>query len=428
MGAFGFLLHGLLYGQLPNNSVNVVLELCNTYFLLYNNFALNDSQFCNQNQTTKIVKKPVKLSFQNLFYILVFIFGLFAAMVLGKQVLIPLSLALFISFILLPVAKKLESWGINRLLAAFFSLLGVFLIIGGTITLFSAEIMSLSDQLDDFKGKILNTLTDAVVYINSNINFIEDLNRDELVENAKKWLEESLGTLIKNAFSSTAAFVAGLITTIIFTFLILIYRDGLTKAFVAFGDDENKSKIFMMLKNIQRVGKKYLSGMFLLIIILGFANSTGLWVIGIDSPFLFGFLAAILSIVPYVGTTLGATIPVLYAFMSTDSIWVPLAVMFLFWGIQIIESNFLSPKIVGSSVNVNALVAILSLLIGAAVWGIAGMILFLPFAAMLKVVCEEFDQLKPIAMIISNDISGDNNKKTKTKEWFEKIKGWFQKK
>jgi predicted PurR-regulated permease PerM len=71
----------------------------------------------------------------------------------------------------------------------------------------------------------------------------------------------------------------------------------------------------------------------------------------------------------------------------------------LFWGIQTIESNFLNPKIVGSSVNVNALVAILSLLIGAAVWGIAGMVLFLPFAAMLKVVCEEFDQLKPIAMI-----------------------------
>lgn len=392
-----------------------------------NNFTLFDSQFCNQNQPSENHITLVKLSFQNLFYVLVFIFGLFAAMVLGKQVLIPLSLALFISFILLPVAKKLESWGINRLLAAFFSLLGVFLIIGGTITLFSAEIMSLSDQLDDFKGKILKTLSDFVIYVNSNINFIDDLNRDELVENAKKWLEESSGTLIKNAFSSTAAFVAGLISTIIFTFLILIYRDGLTKAFVAFGDDENKSKIFMMLKNIQRVGKKYLSGMFLLIIILGFANSTGLWIIGIDSPFLFGFLAAILSIVPYVGTTLGATIPVLYAFMSTDSIWVPLAVMFLFWGIQIIESNFLSPKIVGSSVNVNALVAILSLLIGAAVWGIAGMILFLPFAAMLKVVCEEFDQLKPIAMIISNDISGDNIKKTKTTEWFEKIKGWFKK-
>jgi predicted PurR-regulated permease PerM len=372
--------------------------------------------------------KPVKLSFQKLFYILVFIFGLFAVLVLAKPVLIPLSMALFISFILLPVVKKLESWGLNKLLSAFFSLLMLFIIIAGSIALFSAEIMSLSDHLDDFSGKIMKTLTDAVVFINNNINFIDDLNSEELVENGKEWIKESSGSLIQNAFSSTAAFFTGLISTIIFTFLILIYREGLTKAFVAFGNPENKNKIFRMLKNIQSVGKQYLTGMFLLIVILGFANSIGLWIIGIDSPFLFGFMAAILSIVPYIGTTIGATIPVLYAFMSSDSLWVPIAVMGLFWGIQIIESNFLSPKIVGGSLNVNALVAILSLLIGASVWGIAGMVLFLPFAAMLKVICEEFDQLKPIAMLIGDDISGDNKKDAKISKRFEKIKGWFKKK
>lgn len=369
----------------------------------------------------------MKLSFQRLFFILVFIFGLFAVLVFAKPVLIPLSVALLTSFILLPVVKKLEAWGLNKLLSAFVSLLILFLIIGGGITLFSAQIMSLSEQLDDFTGKIMQTLSSAVVFINNNVNFMDDLNREELVKNGKGWIKDSSGTLIQNAFSSTTAFITGLITTIIFTFLLLIYRDGLTKAIVALGDDENKSKIFRMLKNIQSVGKKYLSGMFLLILILGFANSIGLWIIGIDSPFLFGFLAAILSIVPFVGTTIGATIPVLYAFMSSDSLWMPIAVMVLFWGIQIIESNFLNPKIVGSSVNVNALVAILSLLIGASIWGIAGMVLFLPFAAILKVICEEFDQLKPIALLISSDISNNNKKKAKTFKWFEKIKGWFKK-
>lgn len=371
--------------------------------------------------------KPMKLSFQDLFFTLAFTFGLFAVMVVAKAVLIPLSMALLISFILLPVVKKLEGWGMNSLLAAFISLFLLFLIIGGGITLFSAQIVSLSDKLDDFTEKIMNTLSEAVVFINGNVNFIDDLNREELVKKGKEWIKESSGSLVQNTFSSTAAFLTGLISTIIFTFLLLIYRKGLTKAFVAFGEDENKDNIFRMLKNIQRVGKKYLSGMLLLIIILGFANSIGLWIIGIDSPFLFGFLAAVLSIVPFVGTTIGATIPVLYAFVSTDSLWVPAAVILLFWGIQTIESNFLNPKIVGSSLNVNALVAILSLLIGASMWGIAGMVLFLPFAAILKVICEEFDQLKPIAMLISNDISGDGKKEVKTAKWIEKIAGWFRK-
>ncbi len=94
-----------------------------------------------------------------------------------------------------------------------------------------------------------------------------------------------------------------------------------------------------MFINVQKVGQRYLSGMFILIIVLGLANSIGLWIIGIDSPFLFGFLAAALSIIPYIGTTLGAGIQVLYAFISHDALWVPLSVIVLFWSVQLIESN-----------------------------------------------------------------------------------------
>lgn len=369
----------------------------------------------------------MRLSFQNLFFVLAFIFGLFAVLVVAKTVLIPLSLALLLSFILYPIVKRLEKWGLNKLFSAFITLLVLFALIGGSITLFSTEIMSLSNKFQDFTGKIMDTLTEAVVFVNRNINFVDGLQREELLEEGKEYLKESSGTLIQNTFSGTASFFTGLISTIIFTFLFLIYREGLTKAIVAFGDDKNKVKIFRMLKNIQSVGKQYLSGMFLLILILGCANSLGLLIIGIDSPFFFGFLAAVLSIIPFVGTTIGAIIPVLYAFMSSDSLWIPIAVIILFWAIQIIESNFLNPKIVGSSLNVNALAAILSLLIGASVWGVAGMVLFLPFAAILKVVCEEFDDLQPIAMLISDDISNNTSKKSNSFKWIETIKGWFNK-
>lgn len=368
----------------------------------------------------------MNLSFSKLFFVLAFVFGLFAVLVIARSVLIPLSLALLISFILFPVVKKLEAWGINRLFAAFLSLLMMFLILGGFLTLFSTQVMNFSDQVSDFTEKIMDTLSELIVYINGNVNFIDDLNRQELIDEGKSWLQESSGTLLQSTFSTTSTLFTGVFTTVIFTFLILIYRIGLTKAFVSFGEEENQDRILRMLQKIQQVGKQYLSGMFILILILGFANSIGLLLIGIDNPFLFGFLAAFLSIVPFVGTTIGAVIPVLYAFMTSDTIWVPVAVIIWFWAIQVIESNFLNPKIVGSSLNVNALVAILSLLVGAAVWGVAGMILFLPFAAILKVICEEFDQLKPIAMLISNDISGDEKKEAKTSKWAEKVKGWFR--
>ena len=179
-----------------------------------------------------------------------------------------------------------------------------------------------------------------------------------------------------------------------------------------------------MLRNVQQVGQKYLLGMATIIFILGFVNSIGLWIIGLDNPFLFGFLAACLVIIPYVGTFIGAAIPVLYAFVTFDTVWPAVAVVVFFWGVQVIESNFLTPKIVGGSLKINALTAILSIIVGASVWGMAGMILFLPFAAMLKVVCEQYEELKPIALLIGeqNDQEKAGPRKVVISKWQKKIR------
>ena len=198
--------------------------------------------------------------------------------------------------------------------------------------------------------------------------------------------------------------------------------------FLPFSPEDKRERVLKMFKSVQQVGQKYLSGMIILIIVIGLANSIGLWIIGIDNPLLFGFLGAIMAIVPYVGTSLGAIIPIMYAFVSFDSLWPVVAVAILFWVVQLISDNFLSPKIVGGSLHINALASILSLIIGALVWGVAGMILFLPFAAMLKVVCEEFDELKPIALLIGNHEYNEYNSEIKfIKRRFIKVKGWFSK-
>jgi predicted PurR-regulated permease PerM len=105
-----------------------------------------------------------------------------------------------------------------------------------------------------------------------------------------------------------------------------------------------------------------------------------------------------------------------------------IAVGLLFWGVQMITDNFLTPKIVGNSLKVNALTTILSLIIGAAVWGVAGMILFLPFVAMFKVVCEEYEELKPVALLIGNQNYQENGGSGKfISKWFKKIKSYFLK-
>ncbi len=366
------------------------------------------------------------LSFQKMFFAIATVVSLFAILVLAQSILIPLSSALLISLILYPVVKKLESWGMNKILAAFLSIFIVLLSIGGSIFLFSTQIIKLTKEFTNFQAKILHVFAAATLYINDNLNFVHNLKKNELIDLIKEWINQSTGSLVMQTFSDTATFLAGMLATIIFTFLILIYRKGLLTAFSGFYPEDKREKAVTMFKSVQQVGQKYLFGMIILIIVIGLANSIGLSIIGIDNPFLFGFLGAVLAIIPYVGTVSGAIIPTLYAFISYNSVWMAVEIAILFWAVQLISDNFLSPKIVGGSININALTAILSLIVGAAVWGIAGMILFLPFAAMLMVVCNSYIELKPIALLIGNkNYQEVDSSNTFAHKWIKKVKTWY---
>lgn len=368
----------------------------------------------------------MQLSFQKVFFVFGTVFAFIAFLVLAKTVLIPLAFAMLLAFILLPVTRKMEEWGVGKISSAFFSLLALFLLIGGGIFLFSTQIIQLSDNLNEFKDKILEVFANFSLFINKNIEFVPRLEKGELLDQLKTWLNNSLGTLAGQTFSGTASFLTGLLTAVVFTFLILIYRDGLVRAFVSFYPREKQQQAFKMFQSIQQVGQQYLFGMLMIVLILGILNSLGLWIIGLDNPFLFGFLAAVLAIIPYVGTTLGAAIPVFYSFMTHDSLWMPATIVIFFWAVQVIEGNFLTPKIVGGNLEVNALASILSIIIGASIWGVAGMILFLPFMAIFKVICQEYKELQPVALLIGeqNYTKKDDNGKLKSK-WLEKVKGWF---
>ncbi len=368
------------------------------------------------------------LSFQKAFYVIATVIGLFAILILAKSVLIPIAFAFLIAFILFPLARKIESWGANEIMSAFVSILGLFLIVGVAIFIFSDQIIQLSENLTDFKVKIVNVFTETTLFFNKNFEFLPKLEKGELLDKIINWLNESAGALLSQTFSSTANIIFGLLTSIIFTFLILIYRKGLVRALISFYPQEHREKAFKMFKSVQEVGQKYLFGMMIIVLILGFVNSVGLWIIGLDNPFLFGFLAAGLALIPYAGTFLGSSIPVLYALISYDSIWMPISIALFFWLVQLIESNYLTPKIVGGNLKINAFTSIISIIIGASIWGIAGMILFLPFAAMLKTVCEQYIELKPFALLI-----GEQNYNTKEvnnnfiDKFFKKIKAGFSK-
>ncbi len=127
----------------------------------------------------------MNLSFQKLFYAIANAFLLFAILVFAKAILIPLSIALLISFILIPLAKKFEKWKIGKTLAAFLSILALILIIGGVTYFFSTQMINEVQKFTHFQDKIIRAFADVTVYVNNNVSFVENLEKGELINPMK---------------------------------------------------------------------------------------------------------------------------------------------------------------------------------------------------------------------------------------------------
>jgi predicted PurR-regulated permease PerM len=344
----------------------------------------------------------MRISFKDLFYNLAFFIAATAILYFGKDILIPIAFALLIAFILYPAVKWLTSRNVKKLLAIIIVMIGVLLLSSGVLFLFSTQVIDIAGNYTDFLNKLRSTWNALLSFFNEHVQVIPDLESQDLLDRLSNFFSDSSIVIISDTIGFTSSFFSYLTLSLIYTFLILFYHDHFLRAISEMSTKENRGKFVEMLKQIQQVGQQYFTGMLLLILLLGLLNSLGLLVIGIDYPFFFGFLAALLAIIPYIGTTLGGLIPTVYAFVTYDSYWYPIGVIGVFWAIQFIEGNFLNPKIVGGTMQINALVSILALIVGGILWGLPGMILFLPLTAMVKVICGHYENLKPIALLLSD--------------------------
>jgi putative heme transporter len=147
----------------------------------------------------------------------------------------------------------------------------------------------------------------------------------------------------------------------------------------------------------------YISGLLLVTLIIAALNTIGLLVLGIDHAIFFGILSGVLTIIPYVGIFIGALFPFLMALITKDSIWYAIGVVIVFTVVQFLEGNFITPRITGSKVSINALAAIIALLIGGKILGIAGMILAVPAIGIFKILLSYSQRLKPFVILLGDD-------------------------
>lgn len=334
-------------------------------------------------------------------YFLLMLLGVGFLVIYTQEILKPIVFALLFAFLLLRPTCWLEKRGFPAWLAALLSVLGMVAITVGLAWFMFTQVASFADNWDMMKVKINQRTAELQTYIAKNTPWNLREQKSWLKENTET-ISDSGGQYALTLFSFTGALLAKMLIIPILVFFMLVYRERV-RTFISVVGKHYQWYILEVMGQLVSTTQYYLRGLMLDILILAVLNSIGFLLLGIPYAILLGALAAILNIVPYVGVLVGSLLPVLMALVTRDNGWIAVGAFGVCAFVQFLDNNFITPKVVGSSVSINPLAALLALLVGNLIWGVTGMILAIPVTGMVKVVLDNVPSLRPYGYLLGED-------------------------
>ena len=329
----------------------------------------------------------------------------------GQSLLIPASFGLLISFVLYPVCRWLEARKFSRVMAILTSLTLFLILTLLLVALMVRQFSLFTRQWPDLYDKIILLLTDAFKYVSDFFHVAPEERRNWLNTLLTDASQNILQLLPRAVYNTSISAVLFLLVPF-YTALILYYRQLLiTFLFHLFPGARNKEDILHILQESILAYYNFIKGMALVYLVVGILNSIGLTALGIPNAIFFGFIASILTFIPYIGITIGALLPMSIAWLTYDSIWYPVGIIGIFVVVQVLEANIIFPLAVSFKLKINALATIMVIMLGAIIWGAPGMILFMPFTAIFKLIADKVEVLKPFSILLGTpeEIEKDQN-------------------
>jgi predicted PurR-regulated permease PerM len=325
----------------------------------------------------------------------------FYILYIGQDILVPLIFATIIAILLNPVINFLCRKGMNKVAAILMVLTVALVLIAALMYFMGSQVSMFTETWPQLKQKISIIFNDAIDWASQKFNVAKpkiaawvDKTKGEGMNNSSVVIGETLGT------------ISGVLVLVfllpVYTFMILFYKPLLLE-FIARLFQRDKHKVVAeVLVETKVLIQSYLVGLLLEAALVATLNTVALLIIGIKYALLIGFIGALLNIIPYIGGLVAIAIPMLLAIATKepiDALWVFIAYII----VQFIDNNFFVPKIVASKVKINALVSIIVVLIGGALWGISGMFLSIPLTAIIKVIFDRIETLAPFGFLLGDD-------------------------
>lgn len=325
-----------------------------------------------------------------------------AIFVLGRDIIMPILMAFFISIMLLPIYRFLKKKKMPESVAIILPILFVLIFIAGIIWFFSAQIGILVDDFPQIKQNVAKHLQSLKEWISSLTGI--DTRKQTQYLNEKS---DDLMAMGGRAAGGAAVTLSGVFVFVgllpIYIYLILFYKDILLRFTFMWFKPAHHPKVKEVVYETESIIKSYLVGLLIQITYMTIMLGGLLWLLGIKHALLIGAIFALLNLIPYVGALIGNVIGVLITLTSSTELWPVITVLAVIAVVQFLDNNILMPRIVGSKVKINALFSILGVLLGGAIAGVSGMFLSLPIIAVLKIIFDRTEQFKQWGVLLGDE-------------------------
>ncbi len=336
----------------------------------------------------------------------------FTILTLGRDVFVPLAYAALLSVLLHPLTDFLERRGLHRILSITIALAIACIVAACLVVFIGMQIGQFEEDLPRLKQAGLEYLEKIQAFVRETWGIAY---KDQL-----QWVKQGIsqtmegGGFIGRTFLTFVEIITLVVLVPLYAFLMLLYRDLFVEFVFKLFSKQNGETVKDIIQEARVVVKTYTFGLMMETLIVAALNSIALLLLGVDYAILFGIIAAILNLIPYVGILIGATLPCAMAMVTSDSLWYPMGVILSFIVIQFVDNNFIVPYVVASRVSINALISIIVVIVGGIAWGVSGMFLALPAIAILKVLFDRIEPLKPWGLLLGDQLPSRRSGKLKS--------------
>ena len=348
-----------------------------------------------------IASRPVlQPSYQKFSLIMLGLLALFYALSVAKPIVVPLLFSLLLAMLLNPVVDRLTRWHIPRIASIALAILFAMAALMGLAYFIGTQAAHFSDTLPELKVRLSALADDAQRWAQKTLS-MKRAQMSDAVDTVKEKGMAQGGAMVRTTLTTMGTLFAFFFLLPVFTFLLLLYKKLLITFIRRLFPERDQPVVQDVLTQTKGVVQSYLMGLLMEAGIVTVMNWVGLMIIGVQYALLLAVIGAVLNLIPYIGMIVATVLPMVIALATmepTAALWV----LGLYLFVQFVDNNFIVPKVVASRVELNALVSILVVMIGGALWGIPGMFLSLPLTAILKVVFDRVPALAPFGYVLGD--------------------------